>query len=77
MKGRLNLGLEGENMVLWVEKDGRFMLLGIFEARNTRPGECGSPGQADPHLKSFASVKTKSYLILKILYDKSQRSEYG
>ena len=72
------LGVVGEGLGEGKEEeDGRFMLLGIFEARNTRPGECGSPGQADPHLKSFASVKTKSYLILKILYDKSQRSEYG
>jgi len=39
------------------EEDGCFTLLGIFEARKTRPGECGSLGRADPHLKFSASVK--------------------
>ena len=58
------------------EEDGCFTLLGVFEAHNTRPGECGSPGRADPHLKFSASVKN-SYLILKMLYYKSQRSEFG
>ena len=56
------------------EEDGYFTLLNIFEACNTRPGEFGSPGRADPQLKFFATVKI-SYLILKILYCKSQRSE--
>jgi len=49
------------------EEDGYFMLLNVFVACNTHPGEFGSLGRADPQLKFSASVK-KSYLILKMLY---------
>jgi len=30
------------------KEDGCFMLLDVFEACNTRPGEFGSLGRADP-----------------------------
>ena len=30
------------------EEDGSFMLMEVFVACNTRPGEFGWPGQADP-----------------------------
>ena len=55
------------------EEDGSFTLLDVFVACNTRPGEPNLPRRADPQLKFFASVK-KSYIILNMLYYKSQQS---
>jgi len=56
------------------EEDECFTMLGVFEACNTHPSECGLPGRADPHLKFSVSVK-KSYLILNMLFYKSHRSK--